>query len=69
MCVAESGNYLADQVAEEFARIMAAYVIVRLLQRYDHIDNAEIPPDAPMKFHLTIENRSGSGVQVRLHEA
>ena len=48
---------------------MAAYVTVRLLQRYDNIGNTELPSDAPMRFHLTIENRSGSGVQVKLHEA
>jgi hypothetical protein len=58
-----------DCAAEQFARIKAAYVTVRLLQRYDRIENAETPPDGPMRFHHTIENRSGSGVQVRLHEA
>ncbi len=46
-----------------------AYVIVRMLQRYDTIENAQLPADAPLNFHHTIENRSGSGVQVRLHEA
>ena len=40
-----------------------------MLQRFDRIENAEVPADAPMMFHHTIENRSGSGVQVRLHEA
>ncbi len=33
------------------------------------IENMESPPDAPMKFHHTIENRSGSGVQIRLRFA
>ncbi|KAK5652886.1 hypothetical protein OQA88_9552 [Cercophora sp. LCS_1] len=53
---------------EQFARTKTAYIIVRMLQRYDRIDSAEAP-DAPMKFHHTIENRSGSGVQVTMHEA
>jgi cytochrome P450 len=55
--------------AEQFARIKSAYVIIRMMQRYDEVANAESPPDAPMRFHHTIENRSGSGVQVRLHRA
>jgi hypothetical protein len=38
------------------------------MQRYDCVENAESPPDAPIRFHHTIENRSGSGVQVRLHK-
>ncbi|KAL2142941.1 hypothetical protein VTI28DRAFT_520 [Corynascus sepedonium] len=50
-------------------RLESAYVIVRLLQRYNDIENAEVPPDAPVRFHHTIENRSGSGVQVRLHDS
>jgi hypothetical protein len=44
-------------------------VTIRLLQRYDWVVNAERPYNAPMRFHHTIENRSGSGVQVWLHEA
>lgn len=43
------------------------YVIIRLLQTFDAIENVEAP--GPMRFHHTIENRSGSGVQVRLHAA
>lgn len=39
------------------------------MQRYDCVENAESPPDAPIRFHHTIENRSGSGVQVKLHRA
>ncbi|GAB1318469.1 hypothetical protein MFIFM68171_08679 [Madurella fahalii] len=56
-------------LGQHLARIKAAYVISRLLQRYDTFENAEKPANAPMKFHHTIENRSGSGVRVRLHEA
>lgn len=63
MKVTDDGGYL-----EQFARIIAAYVLVRMLQRFDCIENAEVPPDAPLKFHHTIENRSGSGVWVRMHQ-
>lgn len=63
------GVALLTEITEQLARIESAYVIVRMLQRYDEIQNAETPPDAPMKFHHTIENRSGTGVRVRLHEA
>ncbi|SPQ24010.1 fbf34475-3db6-48c3-9aad-f820b4ecf11d [Thermothielavioides terrestris] len=63
------GGGVRQCLGQQFARIKAAYVTVRLLQRYDRIENAETPPDGPMRFHHTIENRSGSGVQVRLHEA
>ena len=45
-----------------------SYVMVRFLQRFDRIENME-EPGAPIKLHHAIENRSGSGVQVRLHEA
>lgn len=43
------------------------YVIARMLQIFDKIENMEGP--GPIKMHHTIENRSGSGVQVRLHLA
>ena len=59
----------ANRLAEQLARIKAAYVTGRILQRFDMVENMETPPDAPMKFHHTIENRSGSGVQVRLRFA
>ncbi|AEO58289.1 hypothetical protein MYCTH_2060315 [Thermothelomyces thermophilus ATCC 42464] len=54
-------------LGQQLARLRSAYIIIRLLQRYDDIANAEMPPDAAVRFHHTIENRSGSGVQVRLH--
>ena len=43
-------------------------MIVRFLQRFDRIENME-ELGAPIRLHHAIENRSGSGVQVRLHEA
>ena len=45
-----------------------SYVIVRFMQRFDKIENIE-EPGADIRLHHAIENRSGSGVQVRLHEA
>ena len=38
-----------------------------MLQRFDQIENMEAP--GPIKFHQAIENHSGTGTQVRLHEA
>ena len=40
-----------------------------MLQRFNKVENAEVPADSPIRFHHTIENRSGSGVQVRLYKA
>ncbi|KAK0715957.1 oxidoreductase-like protein [Lasiosphaeris hirsuta] len=57
------GGGIRQCLGQQFARTKTAYVIVRLLQRYDRIENAEMPAGAPMRFHHTIENRSGSGVQ------
>ena len=45
-----------------------SYVIVRFLQRFDKIESTE-EIGAPIRLRHAIENRSGSGVQVRLHEA
>ncbi|KAL9129368.1 MAG: hypothetical protein Q9217_002168 [Psora testacea] len=44
-----------------------SYVLVRFLQRFDKLENMEEP--GPVRLHHAIENRSGSGVVVRLHEA
>jgi len=56
-------------MTEQFARTKTAYIVVRMLQKFDRIENMEKPANAPLNFHHTIENRSGTGVQVRLHEA
>ena len=53
---------------EQFARTETMYVVTRLLQVFDQIENLE-PYGAPLKMHHSIENRSGTGVQVRLHAA
>jgi hypothetical protein len=52
---------------EQFALAEASYTVVRLLQRFDGIENME--PPGPIKFHHALTNSSGTGVQVRLHEA
>lgn len=52
---------------EQFSLTEASYVTVRFLQRFDVIQNMEGPGD--IQFHHTVSNRSGTGVQVRLHEA
>ena len=45
----------------------ASYLIVRFLQRFDKCENMEGPGE--IKLHTAIENRSGTGVQVRFHQA
>lgn len=46
---------------------MTAYVTCRILQRYSDIRCAEDPLQ-PIRFHHTIENRSGTGVWIKLLE-
>lgn len=58
---------MADLITEQFSLMETSYVVVRFLQRFDRIENMEEP--GPIRLHHAIENRSGSGVQVRLHEA
>lgn len=43
-------------------------MIVRFCQRFDKMENME-EGDGRIRLHHAIENRSGTGVQVRLHEA
>lgn len=45
----------------------AAYLIVRILQKFDACENMEGPGE--IKLHTAIENRSGTGVQVRFRQA
>ena len=52
---------------EQFARTEAMYVVAKMLQLFDKVENLEGPGD--IKMHHTIENRSGTGVQVRLRRA
>ncbi|ETN45276.1 uncharacterized protein HMPREF1541_09107 [Cyphellophora europaea CBS 101466] len=55
-------------LGQQFARTEASYLLVRLLQRFDKIENME-KGDGKLKMHHTIENRSGTGVQVRFRVA
>ena len=43
------------------------YMVVRMLQTFDGVENMEQPE--PIKLHHTIGIRSGTGVQVNMHEA
>ncbi|KAK4098122.1 cytochrome P450 [Parathielavia hyrcaniae] len=63
------GGGVRQCIGQQLARLKTAYIIIRLMQRFDRVANAEVPADARTRFHHTIENRSGSGVQVRLRYA
>lgn len=52
---------------EQFALMEASYSILGFLQQFDKCENMEGPGE--IKMHTAIENRSGTGVQVRLHKA
>ena len=54
-------------IAEQFALTEAKYITVRLLQHFDLL--RDMDPIKEIKLHTAIENRSGTGVQVILHEA
>ncbi|EXJ86289.1 hypothetical protein A1O1_06659 [Capronia coronata CBS 617.96] len=54
-------------LGQQFARTEAMYTIARMLQVFDKVESLETP--GPIKMHHNIENRSGTGVQVRLHLA
>lgn len=58
---------LTSDSAEQFAFTETGYVVVRMCQRFDQIENME-EGDGRIRLHHAIENRSGTGVQVRLHE-
>ncbi|KAI0178934.1 putative N-alkane-inducible cytochrome P450 [Hypoxylon sp. FL1284] len=55
-------------IGQQFGRQEVSYIISRFCQKYDRIDNME-QGDGRIRLHHAIENRSGTGVQVRLHEA
>ncbi|KAI0407177.1 cytochrome P450 [Xylaria palmicola] len=54
-------------LGQQFALTEASYVIVRLLQRFDAIENLDT--DTEPTHNLTLVNNPFKGVQVRLHEA
>ncbi|EED22387.1 cytochrome P450, putative [Talaromyces stipitatus ATCC 10500] len=55
-------------LGQQFAFTETGYVIVRFCQRFDRMENME-EGDGRIRLHHAIENRSGTGVQARLHEA
>ena len=56
----------ADFVIEQFALTEASYVAVRLLQRFDSMQNLDF---GELTYNLTLTSSPGDGVKVRLHEA
>ena len=44
----------------------ASYVVARFVQRYDKIQNVEAA--GPIKYLTHLSMRSGTGVQVKLHQ-
>ncbi|KAJ6179432.1 hypothetical protein N7519_009893 [Penicillium mononematosum] len=54
-------------IGQQFALTEAGYVIVRLLQRFDQIEN--VYPDQKIRYGLTLTSAPGDLVTVRLHQA
>ncbi|KAF7122057.1 hypothetical protein CNMCM5793_000012 [Aspergillus hiratsukae] len=54
-------------LGQKFALTNVSYVIVRLLQRFEAIENLD--SESETKHHLTLTDCSGTGVQVRLQKA
>ncbi|KIX09011.1 uncharacterized protein Z518_00089 [Rhinocladiella mackenziei CBS 650.93] len=54
-------------IGQQLSRTEAMFVMARMLQIFDKIENMEAP--GPIRMHHSIENRSGTGVQVRFHLA
>ncbi|KAB8659335.1 hypothetical protein FH972_026224 [Carpinus fangiana] len=53
-------------LGQQFALTSAGYAVVRLLQRFDEIQNLD---PTPMRQNATLTACSNAGVRVRLHEA
>ncbi|MCJ1412211.1 hypothetical protein MMC19_006304 [Ptychographa xylographoides] len=54
-------------LGQQLALTNASYVTVRLLQRFQAMENLD--PDPVARHHLSLTSCSGTGVKVRLHEA
>ena len=52
-------------VGQQFALTEASYVTVRLLQKFDKLENLET--DTSTRHKLGLTSSSGNGVKVRLH--
>ncbi|KAK5198854.1 hypothetical protein LTR99_007794 [Exophiala xenobiotica] len=55
-------------LGQQFALTKAAYVTVRLLQRFDKLDGSSVPP-GPIKWAVTLTGKPKDGVKLRLHAA
>jgi cytochrome P450 len=55
-------------LGQQFALTKAAYVTVRLLQRFDKLDGSSVPP-GPIKWAVTLTGKPKDGVRLRLHVA
>ncbi|KAI1325951.1 cytochrome P450 alkane hydroxylase-like protein [Xylariaceae sp. FL0255] len=55
-------------IGQQFALTEASYVIVRLLQRFDKIENL-LPKDELVQHNLNLTSCIGNGVKVKLHAA
>ncbi|KAF4766862.1 hypothetical protein N7455_005527 [Penicillium solitum] len=54
-------------IGQQFALTEAGYVLVRLLQRFDRIE--DVYPDQQIRYGLTLTSAPGDLVTVRLHQA
>ena len=54
-------------IGQQFALTEASYVTVRLLQRFDLMENLETDPI--VRHNVKLTNCNGNGVKVRLHAA
>ncbi|KAM0806210.1 putative cytochrome P450 [Usnea florida] len=54
-------------LGQSLALSITSYLIVRLLQKFDRLENTDAP--GPIKYEWSISNRSANGVNVRLHTA
>ncbi|OAP57574.1 hypothetical protein AYL99_08312 [Fonsecaea erecta] len=55
-------------LGQQFALTKAAYVTVRLLQRFDQLDGSNLSP-GPIKWAVTLTGKPKDGVRLRLHAA
>jgi hypothetical protein len=54
-------------IGQQYALTGTAYVIIRLMQRFDGIDNMDTA--SVVKHNCAVANCSGNGVKVKLHQA
>jgi cytochrome P450 len=55
-------------LGQQFALTEAGYITVRLLQRFDRIDDSAMA-GVPLEWYLTLTGRPKHGVKLRLHAA